>query len=108
MFRRPFRKVTFRLQLLREMRFFLQKQFYFNKSLENGKFPNFLKLTNTTLVFKKGARNSKYNYRPVSILPVFSKILERLLSWQLLEFFDKILNFNMVLERAIEFNITYY
>ena len=82
--------------------------FYFNKSLENGKFPNFLKLTNTTLVFKKGARNSKYNYRPVSILPVFSKILERLLSRQLLEFFDKILNFNMVLERAIEFNITYY
>ena len=33
----------------------------------------------------------KYNYRPVSILPVFSKIFERLLSKQRLEFFDNIL-----------------
>ena len=63
---------------------------------------------NITLVFKKGARTSKYNYRPVSILPVFSKMLERLLSRQLSEFFDKILSFNMVLERAMVFNITYY
>ena len=54
--------------------------FYFNKSLENGKFPNCLKLANITPVFKKGARTSKINYRPVSILPVFSKIFERLLS----------------------------
>ena len=41
-----------------------------------------------TTVFKK----SKNNYRPVSILPVFSKIFERLLSTQLLEFFDNILS----------------
>ena len=66
--------------------------FYFNKSLENGKFPNCLKLANITPVFKKGARTSKNNYRPVSILPVFSKIFERLLSRQLLEFFDNILS----------------
>ena len=66
--------------------------FYFNKSLENGKFPNCLKLANITPVFKKGARTSKNNYRPVSILPDFSKIFERLLSRQLLEFFDNILS----------------
>ena len=66
--------------------------FYFNKSLENGKFPNCLKLANITPVFKKGARTSKTNYRPVSILPVFSKIFERLLSRQLSEFFDNILS----------------
>ena len=48
--------------------------FYFNKSLEIGKFPNCLKLANITPVFKKGARTSKNNYRPVSILPVFIKI----------------------------------
>ena len=46
--------------------------FYFNKSLENAKFPNCLKLGNITPVFKKGACTSKNNYRPVSILPVFS------------------------------------
>ena len=65
--------------------------FYFNKSLENGKFPNCLKLANMTPVFK-GARTSKSNYRPVCILPVFSKIFERLLSRQLPEFFDNILS----------------
>ena len=66
--------------------------FYFNKSLENSKFPNCLKLANITTVFKKGARTSKNNYRPVSILHVFSKIFERLLSRQLSEFFDNILS----------------
>ena len=66
--------------------------FYFNKSLENGKFPNCLKLANITPIFKKGPRTSKNNYRPVSILPIFSKIFERLLSRQLSEFFDNILS----------------
>ena len=33
--------------------------FYFNKSLENDKFPNCLRLGNITQVFKKGARRSK-------------------------------------------------
>ena len=64
---------------------------YFNKSLENGKFPNCLKLANMTPVFKPGARTSKNNYRPISILSAFSKISERPLSRQLLEFFDNIL-----------------
>ena len=50
-----------------------------------------LKLANITPVFKPGARASKNNYRPISILSVFSKIFERLLSRQLLEFFDNIL-----------------
>ena len=57
--------------------------FYLSKSLENGKFPNCVKLANITPVFKKGARTSKNNYRPASILPVFSKIFGRLLSRQL-------------------------
>ena len=47
--------------------------FYFNKSLEIGKFLNCLKLANITSVFKNGARTSKNNCRPVSILPIFFK-----------------------------------
>ena len=50
--------------------------FYFNKSLENGKFANCLKLANITPVFKKGARKSKNNYRPVSILRFFQRFLK--------------------------------
>ena len=66
--------------------------FYFNKSLENGKFPNCVKFANITTVFKKSARTSKNNYRPVSIFPDILKIFERLLSTQLLEFFDNIIS----------------
>ena len=41
--------------------------------------------------FQKRTRSSKNSHRPVSILPAFSKIFERLLGVQLLEFFDNIL-----------------
>ena len=46
---------------------------YFKKSLENGKFHNCLKLANVTPVSKSGACTSKNNYRPVSLLPTFTK-----------------------------------
>ena len=49
-------------------------RFYFNKSLENRKFSYCLKFVNITLGFKKGARRSKNNYRPVSIPLVFKDI----------------------------------
>ena len=64
----------------------------FNESLEKSKFPDYLKLANVTPVFKKGARTSKNNYRPVSILPILSKLFERLISKQLSEFFECVLS----------------
>ena len=76
--------------------------FYFNKSLDNGKFPNCLKLANITTVFKKDARTSKNNYRPVSIFSVFSKIFEKK---NLIIYY---LNFNVVLERVMDLNISCY
>ena len=42
--------------------------------------------------FQKRHTYVKNNYRPVSILPVFSKLFERLLSRQLSAFFDIILS----------------
>ena len=50
-------------------------------------FPDCLKLANVTPVFQKSARTSKNNYRPVSILPILSKLFELLISKQLSEFF---------------------
>ena len=47
--------------------------FCFNKSLENGKFPNSLKLANIMPFSKISARTSKNNYRLVTILPTFFK-----------------------------------
>ena len=64
----------------------------FNENLEKSKLPDCLKLANVTPVFKKGARTSKTNYRPINILPILSQIFERLISKQLLEFFESLLS----------------
>ena len=56
--------------------------FYFNKSLENGKFPNCLKLANITPVFKKGASTSK-----IIVQLVFSLFLQRYLKGYLVDNF---------------------
>ena len=75
---------------------------YFNESLEKSKFPDCLKLANVTPVFKKGARTSKNNYRPVSILPILSKLLEGLISKQLSEFLKVYYrNFSVVLGKVM-------
>ena len=58
----------------------------FNESLNCFKFPSILKRANVTPVFKKVYRGCKENYRPVSILPVMSKIFEKLLCKQLTVF----------------------
>ena len=51
----------------------------FNESLNNCSFPDELKLADITPIFKKEDATLEKNYRPVSVLPVVSKILERLL-----------------------------
>ena len=56
--------------------------FYFNKSLENGKFPNCLKLANITPVFKKGASTPK-----IIVQLVFSLFLQRYLKGYLVDNF---------------------
>ena len=48
-----------------------------NDSFLCGIFPNKLKLAKVTPVFKKGSRQDKANYRPISVLPIFRKIFEK-------------------------------
>ena len=62
----------------------------FNECVETRKFPSCLKQVDMTPVFKKGSRNSKDDYRPVSILPNVSKIFEKPLFKQMSDFFDNI------------------
>ena len=50
-----------------------------NASINNGDFPSFLKLENVIPVFKKDCKNSKDNYRPISILKNISKVYQRIL-----------------------------
>ena len=60
--------------------------------MDKGDFPSILKLANIAPVFKKGYKGSKDNYRPVSILPVISKIFEKLLCKQIILFIDPLLS----------------
>jgi len=50
-------------------------------------FPNRLKTARVTPLFKKGDPHLRGNYRPVSVLPQFSKIVETIMYQQILHFF---------------------
>jgi len=57
-----------------------------NISFSSGIFPNGMKTAKVIPLFKSGDRCEFSNYRPVSILPQFSKILEKLFNIRLLSF----------------------
>ena len=59
-----------------------------NKSLEISSFPNELKLADITPIFKNGDATSVKNYRPVSVLPVISKVFEKLMKKQMSEYLE--------------------
>ena len=61
-----------------------------NKEITTQKsFPNNLKLADVTSVFIKENASLLRNYRPVSALPVVSKIYERIMQEQILEYIEK-------------------
>ncbi len=60
-----------------------------NTSLTTGVFPEIWKHAMVIPLFKKGDQENVSNYRPISLLPVLSKILEKIVSNQLLDFLLK-------------------
>ena len=57
-----------------------------NEIITQKRFPNNLKLADVTLVFKKEDASLLKNYRPVGGLPVPSKIYQRIMQKQILEY----------------------
>ena len=57
----------------------LSKPLYYicNKSIQTGVFPDRIKYAVVKYLFKNGDSSRISNYRPISLLPVFSKILEK-------------------------------
>ena len=53
----------------------------FQFSLETGNFPSYWKRGNIVPVHKKGNKDLINNYRPVSLLPIFSKIYDTLCNY---------------------------
>ena len=59
---------------------------HFNCSMKDGTFPEELKQAKVTPIYKKGNAELMENYRPVSVLPVFGKIFEKVIYTRLYSF----------------------
>ena len=60
--------------------------FMFNTSLETSQFPDSWKNARITPILKDGDRAEKSNYRPISVLPVISRLFENLVFNQLYQY----------------------
>ena len=60
----------------------------FNQSINSGKFPQCLKHATVIPIHKKGPKDIVSNYRPISLLSIFSKIFEKLMKKSLLNFLE--------------------
>jgi hypothetical protein len=58
-------------------------------SIASDRFPMEWKVARVTSIFKKGQRTMLDNYRPISILPVISKLMERILYDQMYDYLKK-------------------
>ena len=60
-----------------------------NEILNSGTFPSKLKKAKVIPVHKKGSTEDCNNYRPISILSVFSKIIEKVLNKQITDYLEE-------------------
>ena len=60
-----------------------------NQSISTGPYPENLKLAKVISIFKKNDKLEINNYRPISVLPVISKVFENVMHTQLLEYFTE-------------------
>ena len=59
----------------------------FDQSLKEGKFPEIWKAANVVPVHKKEDKCLVKNYRPISLLPIFAKVFERVIYNSLFNYF---------------------
>lgn len=60
-----------------------------NLCIKNNIFPNKLKEALVIPIFKKGDPEDPNNYRPISLLPIISKIFEKVLATQIITYFEQ-------------------
>ena len=60
-----------------------------NLSIRSGIVPDRIKIACVIPIFKSGDSLLLTNYRPVSVLPVFSKLLEKVVYNRILKYLDK-------------------
>lgn len=60
-----------------------------NQSFYEGAFPDLLKISVIKPIHKKESKTDPTNYRPIALLPSFSKIFERAMTNRMNSFFEK-------------------
>ena len=60
-----------------------------NQTYSQGEFPDCLKIAKVIPLFKSGSKTGVDNYRSISLLPVLSKILEKIKYNRLIKFLDR-------------------
>lgn len=60
-----------------------------NKSFVTGQVPNNSKIAKIIPIFKNGNKELVNNYRPISILPVLSKVIEKVMNQRLTNFLEQ-------------------
>ena len=63
--------------------------YFFTLSFDFGIFPDILKIAAVTPIHKTDSTTLTSNYRPISVLPCLSKILEKLIKTRLTSFLEK-------------------
>ena len=61
----------------------------FNQSLDTGELPNDWLMSHITPIFKKGNKNLPCNYRPIALTSICCKILEHILTSNIMNHLDK-------------------
>ena len=61
----------------------------FSYAFELRIFSSIFKLAKAVPIFKSGNKQIVKNYRPISLLPNYSKILKKIIKTRLIKFFDK-------------------
>ena len=60
----------------------------YNWGIQNGTYPEELKIAKVIALYKKGVKYDPNNYRPISLLSLFDKILEKILCRRLVSFLE--------------------
>ena len=77
----------------------IPEKLMFRSMLEEGVFPDDWKKSNVVPIHKKDSKNLIKNYRPISLLPIFSKVFERLTFNSFFNYFYKT-NYSLIANLA--------
>ena len=65
---------------------------YYNKAKQEHKYPTSLKMADVIPIHKKNEKTLAENYRPVSLIPVVSKLFERNMYTEIINFIENSLS----------------